>query len=274
VLTGVTVSDAQRAAATALKSGERRAVWLGALALRSADLATIRLLARELARATGACFGELAEGSNAAGAYLAGAVPHRAAAGVMRASNGLDARQMLEKPLSAYMLLNAEPWADSLQPDAQQALQQAKLVVAITPYATEQMRRIAHVMLPAGTFAETSGTYVNLEGRWQSFAGAATPLGQSRPAWKILRVLGNMMGLSGFDYQSSEQVRDELKAAIDSTPSLGFDGGFMPAPAAALAHAEPIPDVPMYQIDPLVRRAPSLQRTRDGREAAAHYGGS
>jgi len=271
LLRGVVPTGAQRAVAATLKQGERRAIWLGALALRSSEYATIRQIARELARVTGASLGELAEGSNAAGAFLAGAVPHRAAAGGIRATNGLDARQMLERPLPAYVLLNVEPWADSLQPSALQTLQQAQLVVAVTPYVTEQLRRVAHVLLPAGTFAETSGTYVSLEGRWQSFSGAATPLAQARPAWKILRVLGNLLGLGGFDYQTSEQVRDELKAAVDRAPRQIFDGG----PASVLATAvEPLIDVPMYQIDPLVRRAFSLQRTRDGREAVSRYGES
>ena len=121
--------------------------------------------------------------------------------------------QMLERPLAGYLLLNSEPWADSAQAAALETLARARSVVAVTPYASDEMRRVAHVLLPAGTFAETSGTYVSLEGRWQSQSGVARALGASRPAWKILRVLGNLLELSGFDYQSSEQVRDELAGA-------------------------------------------------------------
>jgi NADH-quinone oxidoreductase subunit G len=132
------------------------------------------------------------------------------------------------------------------------------------------MKRCAHILLPAGTFAETSGTYVNLEGRWQSQGGAAKPLGVCRPAWKILRVLGNLLELPGFDYQSSESVRDELKARLEAAQQA-------PARTAAALQAaatEAVIDVPMYQIDPVLRRAVPLLRTRDGRIAAHIYGGA
>jgi NADH-quinone oxidoreductase subunit G len=145
--------------------------------------------------------------------------------------------------------------------------------VAITPYASETLRKVAHVLLPAGTFAETSGTYVNLEGLWQTQSGAAAPVGESRPAWKILRVLGNLLGLTGFEYQSSEEVRAELATLVGASTAYA-------APAYAGRHAveqpgtQPAPsviDVPMYQIDAVVRRAPSLQKTREGRTPAVTY---
>jgi NADH-quinone oxidoreductase subunit G len=116
-------------------------------------------------------------------------------------------------------------------------------------------------MLPIGTFAETSGTYVNFEGRWQSFAGAANPVGDTRPGWKVLRVLANLAGLPGFEYTSSDQVRDELRALVGGDPDVSFRSQRMlngeKAPQGSLS------DVPMYAIDALVRRAPALQRTRD-----------
>jgi len=131
------------------------------------------------------------------------------------------------------------------------------------------LRQVGHVMLAAGTFAETAGTFVNLEGRWQSFAGAAVPVGAARPGWKILRVLGNQLALDGFDYQSAEQVRDELKALAAAT-----DGrtGVAYRAAAAVTTAEALTDVPMYQLDPVLRRAASLQLTRDGQRSARYYG--
>jgi NADH-quinone oxidoreductase subunit G len=261
LLKGVTASEQQSALAKALKNGERRAVWLGALALRHEAYADLRVLTRELARVCGASFGELAEGGNAAGAYIAGAVPHRDAAGGLRERTGLNARQMLERPLQGYLLLGVEPWADAGQHSALSSLQKAGLVVAVTPYASAQMRSVAHVLLPAGGFAESSGTYVNLEGRWQSFAGAARPLGESRPGWKVLRVLGNALEATGFDYQSSEQVRDELRSLVDRAPTLGYQGSHIPGASGRDAGTV---DVPMYQVDPLLRRAPSLQRTRAG----------
>lgn len=173
---------------------------------------------------------------------------------------------MLEQPLAGYLLHGLEPAADSgLQAD----LSAAKYVVAVTPYASEELKKVAHVLLPAGTFAETSGTYVNLEGRWQSHAGAARPVGQARPGWKILRVLANQLGLAGFDYQSSEEVRDELRAALEGVQAQAA----APAELGASAPVDAVQDVPMYQVDPVVRRAAALQRTREGQATLAVYGG-
>jgi NADH-quinone oxidoreductase subunit G len=270
LLGAVAPTDEHRAIAAQLKSGARRAIWLGALAARSSRYSELRALARALAAASGASYGELAEGGNAAGAYLAGVVPHRAAAGAARLEAGRSARQMLEQTLPGYLLLNTEPWADAALPGALTALGRARCVVAVGPYASEEMKRVAHILLPAGTFAETSGTYVNLEGRWQSQGGAARPLGVSRPAWKILRVLGNLLDLPGFDYQSSEQVRDELKSRLDAAAP--------PAPATAgtlqAAATDAVLDLPMYQIDPVLRRAAPLLRTREGRSSMQLYGGA
>ena len=267
LLASVTTSDAQRAIAGSLTQG-RRAIWLGALALRHSAYAELRALARELARVTGASLGELLEGANGVGAYLAGCVPHRSHAGTERAVCGLNARQMLEQPLTAYLLLGTEPWADGLQPRALATLQAARFVGAITSYVSPPMQQIAQVLLPAAAFAETSGTFVSLEGRWQSFGGAARAPGSARPAWKILRVLGNLLDLPRFDYQSSETVRDELHVAVDAVPRRDYDGGFAPATSAAV---ETLIDVPMYQIDPVLRRATALQLTRMGRVSAAEY---
>ncbi|MGH8231193.1 MAG: molybdopterin-dependent oxidoreductase, partial [Steroidobacteraceae bacterium] len=210
------------------------------------------------------------EGGNAAGACLAGVLPHRGVGGAERSRPGRNARQMLEQSLPGYLLLNVEPWADAALPAALDSLGRARCVVAVSAYANEDMKRIAHILLPAGTFAETSGTYVNLEGRWQSQGGAAKPLGSARPAWKILRVLGNLLQLSGFEYQTSEQVRDELKARLAAAVSSGaHTPGSLPA-----APTEPVIDLPMYQIDPVLRRSGPLARTRDGRIGAQVYGAS
>jgi NADH-quinone oxidoreductase subunit G len=271
LLSAAEPNDGHRAVVAALKGGAQRALWLGALALRSPDFAQLRVLARALAAATGATLGELAEGGNAAGAYLAGCVPHRLPGGAVRTSAGMNARDMLERALPAYLLVGTEPWADAHRSEALATLRAAGFVVAVTPFASAEMKSVAHVLLPAGSFAETSGTYVNLEGRWQSAGGAAKLVGSARPAWKILRVLANLLALEGFEYNSSEEVRDELKARLAQTP--------LPSPSpvrltglGAVA-AEPIIDLPMYQIDPLLRRAGALLRTRQGRASAAVYGG-
>jgi NADH-quinone oxidoreductase subunit G len=266
----VPVTDSHRALAAVLASGERRAIWLGALALRHPAYDDLRALAASLAIATGATLGVLAEGANAAGAYLAGAVPHRDAGGEVPSLPGLNAGEMLAKPLSAYLLAGGvEPWLDSACSEARKALGGARYVVAATPFASDTLREVAHVLLPIGTFAETSGTYVNLEGRWQSVPGAARPLGEARPAWKVYRVLCNLLGIAGSEYQSSEEVRDELRRICGDDLTAGPYRGVHRA-VEALAAAGVV-DVPMYQIDALVRRAPSLQRTRDGRATAATY---
>jgi len=275
VVRAATVTDAHRGAVQALLTGTRRAVWLGALAGRHPAFADLRALAAALARLSGASFGRISEGANAAGAYLAGAVPHRAAGAKPLDQPGLAAREMWAKPLRAYVLLGGvEPGIDTLDPEAQRSLAQAEFVVAITPFASEEVKRIAHVLLPIGTFAETSGTYVNCEGIWQSQAGAATPVGAARPGWKVLRVLGNLLNLPRFEYLSSEEVLAELRAVCEGlAPAVyaGTHGVQPPGNGARLAPPVTVADVPMYQVDALVRRAVSLQRTRDGRTPLSSY---
>jgi NADH-quinone oxidoreductase subunit G len=268
------VNDEHRAAARALLTGERRALWLGALAGRHPQFADLRALAAAIAQLAAASFGVLAEGGNAAGAYLAGAVPHREAGGKAVGQPGLTARDMLQRPLKACALFGGiEPSVDALDPDSANVLARAELVVAITPFAGDEVKRFAHVLLPIGTFAESSGTYVNCEGLWQSQSGAATPVGAARPGWKVLRVLGNLLNLEGFDYQSSEEVREELRARCAQLAPQGYAGTHAVNAAGDVAAGGELRliDVPMYQTDALVRRAPALQKTREGRTAAATY---
>ena len=262
-------TDAHRAYMSQLTSGERRLILLGAIAQRDPEFAKLRRLAAALAAATGAHLGYIPEGGNGVGAYLAGVVPHRAIGGQPQANVGLDAAGMLSARLKALVVLGAvEPKHDLASADALEALKAAECVIALSPYASAQ--EYAHIVLPIGTFAETSGTYVNLEGRWQSVPGCATPVGEARPAWKVLRVLGNLLNLSGFEYLSSEQIRDELRAAIGEVqPDNQLNLSSAPGRAAqprTNAHAL---DVPIYQVDAIVRRSAPLQSTREaggGRE--------
>ncbi len=245
-------TDAQRAWVEGFRAKEGRAVWLGALALHHPDYARLRSLAAELAAALGATLGVLAEGANAAGAWLAGAVP---------TGNGArHAGALLSSRSGGLVLLGTEPWDDASGAGTKQALRDAGFVVALTPFASNEMRELATVLLPIGTFAETSGTYVNLAGTWQSFAGAATPMGESRPGWKVLRVLGNLLNLSGFEQQTSEDVREEMKTAA-APVGLATGGGEGRSTSADLKTL----DTPIYQADALVRRAGALQRTRVAR---------
>jgi NADH-quinone oxidoreductase subunit G len=260
---GAAPSAAHRDIVASLSGDGRRAILLGALAMRHPAWADLRDAAAALAALTGATLSLLPEGANAAGAALAGALPHRGPGGESVAP-GLDLGAMLARPLPAYLLFGGvEPESDTLVPGALEALRGARLVVAVTPYASETLRSYAHVLLPIGTFAETSGTYVNVEGRWQSFTGCIRPLGEARPGWKVLRVLGNLLGLEGFDYDSSDQVREELRARAGASPQPGPAREIGDVPRGAVV------DLPMYAVDAIVRRAPALQRTRDGGQPAA-----
>ncbi len=274
LVSGVSPTDAHRAAARALCTGSHRAVWLGAMALRHPAYAELRALAAETARLAGATLGTLVEGGNGAGAPLAGAVPYRDAAGI--ATAGLDALAMLRSPQRAYLLVGAiEPSQDLADPAAAAAaFSSAACVVAVTPFASEELLRHAHVLLPMAAFAETSGTYVNLEGRWQSHPGAVAPPGEARPGWKILRVLGNLLQLQGFDEESSEQVRDRLRAQVEAAVGNGAAIAVPPAlPAAATAALAAAPlDIPMYAIDAVLRRSPALQATSIARASRGAAG--
>ena len=267
----VKIGDGHRRLAAALINGERRAIWLGALCLRNAAYADLRVLAAALCELTGATLGVLAEGANAAGAWLAGAVPHRGPAGGALAAGGaaepgFNAAQMLASPLGAYLLFGGiEPTADCAAVNALRSLGGAEFVVALTPFVTAELKQVAQVLLPIGSFAETSGTFVNLEGRWQSWPGAAKLVGDARPGWKVLRVLGNLVNIPGFDYNSSDDVLQELRAQcaalerpeFKSTRQAGGDGNGRDGNTRD-------GDIPMYRIDALLRRAPALQLTKDG----------
>jgi NADH-quinone oxidoreductase subunit G len=266
------VDESHRAAVNALSNGTRRAVILGTLAQRHPAYAELKALAAVLADLCGAGAGCITEGANAAGAYLAGAVPHRAPGGAPLGSPGLSARAMLESALKAYVLFGAlDPESDFAAGAG--ALDTAELVVAVTTHLPEKLRSSVHVVLPIGSFAETSGTFVNAEGRWQSWAGAARLLGEARPGWKVLRVLANLLNVHGVDYVSSEEIREALKAVCGARiePSRGANGA---ARGAAATPEGPAPagawvDIPPYQSDALVRCSEALSKTKDGRMTRA-----
>jgi NADH-quinone oxidoreductase subunit G len=257
-----TVTDLHRSLIGALTHGTRRAVVLGTLAQRHPAYAQLKALAAALAELCGASVGFITEGANSAGAYLAGVVPHRAPAGAPSAAAGLSARAMLDAPLKAYVLLGGIDPANDLAVEPK-ALAAADLVVAITTHLPESLRGVVDVVLPIGSFAETSGTYVNAEGRWQSWTGAAKLPGESRPGWKVLRVLANLLGIKGIDYNSSDEIRDALKVLCGSRvePARATAGAI---PNGEIAQGSWV-DIPPYQSDVLVRGSDPLQKTKDGR---------
>jgi NADH-quinone oxidoreductase subunit G len=261
------VDDSHRAVVGALMNGARRAVILGTLAQRHPAYSELKALAALLGELCTASVGCITEGANAAGAYLAGALPHREPGGAPAAAVGLSARAMLESALKAYVLFGGvDPASDfSVEP---RTLGSAELVVAVTTHLPESLRSSVHVVLPIGSFAESSGTYVNAEGRWQSWTGAAKLPGESRPGWKVLRVLANLLNVHGIDYASSEEIREALKA-LCGTRAEASDNGAAAAGVAATINGEtpagPWVDIPPYQSDALVRGSEPLSKTKDGR---------
>jgi NADH-quinone oxidoreductase subunit G len=207
---------------------------------------------------------------------LAGAVPHREPGGAPAVAVGLSARAMLESALRAYVLFGGLDPASDFGVEAG-GLARAELVIAVTTHLPESLRSSVHVVLPIGSFAESSGTYVNAEGRWQSWAGAAKLPGDSRPGWKVLRVLANLLNVRGVDYQSSDEIRDALKAACgtrieaSSNGITGADAGTRAAVSTpdGQAPAGSWVDIPPYQSDVLVRGSEALSKTKDGRMARA-----
>lgn len=248
---------AAQAIAASLMAGERKAVLLGNAAAQHPQASQLLALANWIGEQTGASVGYLTEAANTVGAQLVNALPGAA---------GLNAGQMLAGSLKACVLLNVEPTLDSANPSAAAAaLQKADMVIAMTPFKTAGVE-YADVLLPVAPFTETSGTFVNAEGRAQSFHGVVKPLGDARPAWKVLRVLGNLLGVKGFDFETSEEVRAE---ALGDLASMASRLNNHTTAAAGVAVAAPgyerIADVPIYATDSLVRRATSLQLTADAR---------
>ena len=267
---GVTATDEQKNIAAMLREADNALVLLGNIAARHEAFSAVRALAASIAASTGATFGGLSLGANSAGAYLAGLLPHREKGGVARASSGKPAGTMLDQSLDAVMLVNIEPEADlAAIDDAIAKLEKQEFVVALTPFAADSLLEAADLLLPIGTFAETSGTYINVSGTWQSFAGVAKPVGDARPAWKVLRVLGNLLETPDFDYVTSEDVRDEIAGQLgDVVPDNIYSGTSKFAiPNGADAPSAEI-DTPMYSIDALVRRATALQLTPAAMSAA------
>jgi NADH-quinone oxidoreductase subunit G len=253
-----------RQTAASLLAGEGAAVLLGNAAAHHPEASQLHAMAQWIAQNTNAKFGYLTEAANTVGGYLANAIPGK----------GANAQQAFAQARKAYLLLNAEPKLDSFNPQvARTALDQADMVVVMSAF--KQGTDYADVLLPVAPFSETSGTFVNCEGRAQSFNGTVKPLGETRPAWKVLRVLGNLLGLNGFDYETSEAIRAEVLGAktveaADLTARLNNLANLQPQAVAGSAGGaetglERIADVPIYFTDAIVRRAESLQQTNDAK---------
>ena len=252
------VTDAARAVAGSLMSGDNKAVLLGNAAAHHPQASSLLALAQWIASQTGASFGYLTEAANTVGAQLVEALP-----GV----GGLNATQMLAGGVKAAVLLNVEAGADTAAPAS--ALAQAEMVVTLSPFKTNL--DVSDVLLPIAPFSETSGSFVNAEGRLQSFHAVAKPLGETRPAWKVLRVLANLLGLPGFDQESSQAVLAKALPGVESgavVPAGRLNNSTSAAIETGAAQGKPCVAA-IYELDALVRRSPSLQATADARAVRA-----
>jgi NADH-quinone oxidoreductase subunit G len=250
--------DAAKAIAASLLGGERKAILLGNAAAHHGQASTLLALANWIGAQTGASVGYLSEAANTVGAQLVGALPR---------DGGLHAGAMLAGGLKAALLLNTEPVFDSAAGAfAADALVHAQMVVTLSPFKANL--EFSDVLLPIAPFTETPGTFVNAEGRVQSFHAVVKPLGETRPAWKVLRVLANLLGLPGFSFESTSDVLADV--VVDAGVVAGKLNNATAAPidGSRGTHAPPVV-AGIYQLDSIVRRAPSLQLTADARAPQA-----
>ena len=232
----------------------------GALCENHPHAALLRTLVAWIAKESGAHVLRLTVGANAAGAWLAGMVPHRTVAGHDVESPGLSIQEALESKVKGYLLLGVEPCFDFANPaQAHESMLAAEFVVSLTGFQHESIQAVADVILPIALYGETSGTTINVDQTWQTVSGAMAPCGEARPAWKILRVLANFLHADGFEYDASEEILQEIKRAVCSA-SEGARGTFYPQALPDAHHAlVRVGEWPLYRVDALVRHAQELQ---------------
>ncbi len=245
------------AVAKSMLAGERKAILLGNAAAHHPKASSLLALANWIADNTGASVGYLTEAANTVGAQLAGALP---------GASGLNAAQMLAGGVKAVLLLNNEPRWDSAAGDkATQGLDRCDMVVTLSPFKCNL--DISDVLLPIAPFTETSGSFVNAEGRLQNFHAVVKPKGEARPAWKVLRVLANLLDLPAFNFESSQEVLEKLVLNVDGSgqvnSSLLSNSVHSPIDLTP-GSVEPVV-ASIYQLDSVVRRATSLQLTADAK---------
>jgi NADH-quinone oxidoreductase subunit G len=264
-IANVAVSNEARAIAKNLAEKSKTAIFLGHYAQQHVHGVAMHVLAQEIARLAGGTFGFFGQAANSVGAEVIGAEP-----GI----DGSCAQGMVCRPVKAYALLNVEPefdCADSATSLA--ALKGAEFVVAMSLFQNTHALQYANVILPISPFSETAGTFINMDGRVQSFNGVVKPLGNARPAWKVIRVLGNMLGLPGFDQDNVEAIRKEI--ASDSVDLGAFVAAKLNNVISGVKvnlgeikqGSDIASEVGIYEVDAITRRAPSLQMTADAKAA-------
>jgi NADH-quinone oxidoreductase subunit G len=260
---GSAIGDNERAAAKALAGEGRKpaAILLGHYAQQHPDYSILLAIAQEIGRITGATVGVLPDGADAVGGYLAGAIP---------GAGGLDARAMIDKPRAGYIVMDVETELD-MGPAATAAIARSEFTIALAAYRSAATDA-AHVILPIGPFTETAGTFVNMEGRAQSFNPAVRSLAESRPGWKVLRMLGAGLETPGFHVETIEAVRDLIAPDLAAWAKQGLGNAVAPFTwqlRATRAPLERFAEFSIYGSDPVARRSASLQKTADGKASRA-----
>jgi len=259
-LSNVKVDDQATVIAEQLILAKPATIVLGLLALHHPHAAQLRHLADLIAQMTDARVMQITDGANSAGAWIAGMIPHRLAGGRNAEFQGLVSQEALKEQLKAYVLFGLEPDLDFRDSAlTMSAMQQADFVLSITSFTSPALEKVASVILPMAAFTETSGTFVNLVGEWQSFTGIAAPPGEARPGWKILRVLGNLMQIPGFDYLSSESVLEECLEIRNKSKCHPIPFDVSMRPLTKESHLQRLGSWPIYRMDGLVRRSQPLQ---------------
>jgi NADH-quinone oxidoreductase subunit G len=259
LLVGLKSDEKSEALANALRQ-PNAAIVTGAILENHPDAALLRTLLHAIENLSGVRIIRFTTGANSAGANLAGMLPHRTGAGKEVIPPGLDAQAMLENILKGYLLLAVEPGFDFANPyRARQSMLGAEFVVMLTAFHHESMQDYADVILPIAPYAETSGTYINVDNNWQTVKGAYSPYQEARPAWKILRVLANLLQFTGFDYTSSEEVLEEIRSLHAMRAEIKYQPFY---PESLPINNQPLIRVgewPLYRSDPIVRNAEALQ---------------
>ncbi len=257
--TDIQISQQQAKLAEQLKN-KKSVILLGALAHNHPQAVAIRQLCHWIGEKSGARCVYMTEGANSAGAYLAGAIPHRLAGGIPISEPGLAAHEMFHRVLKAYLLVNVEPPLDCANPNqATHALRQVDWVVALSPFKSKALSELAHVILPMASFAETAGSFVNLAGEWQDFTPAIPPLGQAKPGWEILQTLGRCFKLADFNCATHDFIRDELFPALEKNKVSTMTSSLPDLVKLETAAIRRITEWPLYWVDNVVRRSRALQ---------------
>lgn len=240
----------------------------GALVENHPDAAIIRTLVHLIAKETGAKVVKFTSGANSAGLNIAGMLPNKRTAGHLVEEPGLSASAAIAAQLKGYLLHAVEPGFDFANPAAaRKALLNAEFVVALSAFKTDELLECANVILPIALFAETSGTYVNIDGTWQTTKGAVKPYGESRPAWKVLRVLANTLLCDGFDYNSSEEVLAAIKTQFQLKAKEPVDFFYPQKITQHNSELYRIGEWPLYRVDSLVRESQALQNCGSAQKA-------